>query len=107
MEALLYQARRLRCEWANVYDPARIARRRARRSRRCRLEDARAAVVRAISNKARRSAIVERLETLHAAATRFVEHARARGGCSPSWTRCVEGTKDIFAYLLDPTAWPA
>ena len=67
MEALLYNARRLRCEWETLYDPARIARA-AEAFAAPPLKDGLAAVVRAISNKATQKAIASRLEDLYAMA---------------------------------------
>jgi exodeoxyribonuclease V beta subunit len=98
MEALLYQARRLRCDWAVVYDPERIARA-ARAFAAAPLKDTHATVVRAIGHKGTQKAILSRLENLHGVTTRFLAH-----GTVPlllaALDALVRDTKDTFTYLL-------
>ena len=59
------------------------------------------------ATRRRQKAIAQRIETLHAACHALRRARRARAGCSPSSTTLVKATKDLFAYLLGPIAWPA
>jgi exodeoxyribonuclease V beta subunit len=98
LETLLFQARRLRCEWATVYDPERIARA-ALAFAASPLPDANAAVVRAISNKSSQKAIGSRLQDLHALTTRFADHGQA-AVLLAELDAILRNTKDTFAYLF-------
>jgi len=100
MEKLLFQARRLRCEWADVYDPERVARA-AQAFAAMPLQDARAAVVRAISNKASQKSILARIDDIHAAATACVAHADPTRLLA-DLDAMVKARKDTFAYLFRP-----
>ena len=104
LEALLYSARRLRCEWGTLYDPARIARA-AQAFAAPPLKDALAAVVRAISNKATQKAIASRLEDLHALTNRFLEHGQPEMLLA-EMDALTRKTKDLFGYLLRPDRLP-
>ena len=98
LEQLLFQARRLRCDWAEFYDPDRVARA-ARAFAALSLRDAHAAVVRAISHKGTQKTIAGRLETLHEAATDFTAHGRP-AFLLANLDLIVKKTKDVFSYLL-------
>ena len=105
MEGLLYSARRLRCEWGTLYDPARIARA-AQAFATPPLKDALAAVVRAISNKTTQKAIASRLEDLHAVTNRFLEHGQPEALLA-ELDALGRKTKDLFGYLLRPDRLPS
>ncbi len=98
LEGLLFQARRLRCEWATAYDPERIARA-AQAFTATPLKDAHAAVVRAISNKSSQKAIGSRLQDLHALTTRFLEHGQA-AVLLAELDALLKATPTTFAYLF-------
>ena len=98
MEYLLFQARRLRCDWAEVYDPERVTRA-AQAFAAMPLPDARAAVVRAISNKASQKSILARIDDVHAATTDCVAHADP-ARLLADLDALVKDRKDTFAYLF-------
>src|SRR5262245_46886847 len=105
MEALLYAARRLRCEWGTLYDPGRIGQA-AQAFAAPPLKDALAAVVRAISNKTTQKAIASRLEDLHLITSRFGEHGRPEVLLA-ELDALSKKTKDLFGYLLRPDRLPS
>jgi len=98
MEQLLFQARRLRCEWAEVYDPERVTRA-AQAFAAIPLADLRAAVVRAISNKGTQKAILSRIDEVHARTSRFVAHADP-AQLLADLDAILKKTKDAFTYLF-------
>jgi exodeoxyribonuclease V beta subunit len=95
LELLLYQARRLRCDWAVTYDPQRLAGA-ARAFVALSLDNARSVTNGAIK---RAKYVVDRIEKLHGACRRFGEHGE------PLWllAEIDEFVKDkeIFAFILD------
>ncbi|HEY7373504.1 MAG TPA: UvrD-helicase domain-containing protein [Polyangia bacterium] len=98
LEQLLYQARRVRCEWAEVYDPARVARA-AQAFAAMPLKEMQAAVVRAISHKTTQKTIATRLDDIHATASRFVSHG-IPAELLADLDALVRKTKDTFSYLF-------
>jgi len=104
MEQLLYQARRLRCEWAADYDPERIARA-ARAFAALPLKDGIAVMVRAISHKGTQKALIFRLVTIHGALARFATHGQA-ATLLGDLEALLKRTKDLFSYLLRPDRLP-
>jgi exodeoxyribonuclease V beta subunit len=107
MERLLFQARRVRCEWAAIYDPERVARA-ARTFAALPLRDTIAAVMKAIANKTTHKAVVARVEAIHEIATSFVTHQRP-----PRFLADVDALvnggskKDAFSYMLLDDRLPA
>jgi len=100
LEQLLFQARRLRCDWAEIYDPARVDRA-ARAFAALPFNEAHAAVVRAISHKGTQKTIATRLEALHALTGDFIRHGQP-ARLLADLDALVKKTKDAFSYLLRP-----
>jgi exodeoxyribonuclease V beta subunit len=105
LEQLLYQARRLHCDWAEIYDAERVAGA-ARAFAALPLRDALDAVTRAIANKTTQKTIRIRVEAIHAAATRFIAHGRAARFLA-ELDGLLKKTKDTFSYLLKDDRLPA